>query len=131
VAEGTDPTRIDRWLWAARLVKTRGLAAEAVRGGRVHVNGSAVKASREVRPGDVLEITKGAVRLVVVVRATAERRGPAREAALLYEETPESIAARERAATQRRLAATQVPDLGGRPTKRDRRRYERVRRRGS
>jgi ribosome-associated heat shock protein Hsp15 len=130
VGEGTDPTRIDRWLWAARLVKTRSLATEAVRGGRVHVNGSAVKPSREVRPGDRLEITKGAVRLVVVVRATSERRGPARDAALLYEETPESREARERAAAERRLAATQVPNLGGRPTKRDRRRYDQVRRRG-
>jgi ribosome-associated heat shock protein Hsp15 len=74
MGDGTDPTRIDRWLWAARLVKTRGLASDAVRGGRVHVNGSAVKASREIRPGDVLEITKGAVRMVVVVRATADRR---------------------------------------------------------
>jgi ribosome-associated heat shock protein Hsp15 len=130
VSEGTDPTRIDRWLWAARLVKTRSLATEAVRGGRVHVNGAAVKPSREVRPGDRLEITKGTTRLVVVVRATSERRGPAREAALLYEETAESCEARERAAAERRVAATQVPNLGGRPTKRDRRRYDRVRRRG-
>jgi ribosome-associated heat shock protein Hsp15 len=121
-----DPVRVDRWLWAARLVKTRSLAAEAVKGGRVHVNGRAIKPSRELRPGDRLEITTGAVRRTVIVRATAERRGPARAAALLYEETPESIEARERAAAERRAAGRTVVDLGGRPTKRDRRRYERA-----
>jgi ribosome-associated heat shock protein Hsp15 len=122
-----EPTRIDRWLWAARLAKTRAMAAEAVRGGRVHVNGAAVKPGREVRPGDRLEITKGPVRLVVDVRATTTRRGPAREASLLYEETPESRAARERLAAERRLAEAPVANLGGRPSKRDRRRYERSR----
>jgi ribosome-associated heat shock protein Hsp15 len=92
----------------------------------VHVNGRAIKPSREVRAGDRLEITTGAVRRTVVVRATAERRGPAREAALLYEETPESIEAREQAAAERRAAGRTVVNLGGRPTKRDRRRYERA-----
>ena len=121
-----DPVRVDRWLWAARLVKTRSLAAETVKGGRVHVNGRAIKPSRELRPGDRLEITSGAVRRIVIVRATAERRGPAREAALLYEETPESVEARERATAERRAAGRTVVNLGGRPTKRDRRRYERA-----
>jgi ribosome-associated heat shock protein Hsp15 len=123
-----DPVRVDRWLWAARLVKTRGLAAEAVKGGRVKVNGRAVKASRDVRPGDLLEVSSGAVRRTLVVLGTAERRGPAREAQLLYEETPESVAARERAAAERKVAGQAVVDLGGRPTKRDRRRYERSKR---
>jgi ribosome-associated heat shock protein Hsp15 len=125
--------RVDRWLWAARLVKTRALAAEVVKGGRVHVNGRAAKPSRELRPGDRLEITLGQARLEVVVRAMAERRGPASEAALLYEETDASREARERAAAERRLASLSSADLGGRPTKRDRRRYERAtgsRRRG-
>jgi ribosome-associated heat shock protein Hsp15 len=121
-----DPVRVDRWLWAARLVKTRSLAADAVKGGRVHVNGRAIKPSKEIRPGDRLEITTGAVRRTVIVRATAERRGPAREAALLYEETPESVEARERAAAERRAAGQTTVNLGGRPTKRDRRRYERA-----
>jgi ribosome-associated heat shock protein Hsp15 len=121
-----DPVRVDRWLWAARLVKTRSLAAEAVKGGRVHVNGRAIKPSRELRPGDRLEITTGASPRTVIVRATAERRGPAREAALLYEETAESIEAREQAAAERRAAGRAVVNLGGRPTKRDRRRYERA-----
>ncbi|MFZ1994901.1 MAG: RNA-binding S4 domain-containing protein, partial [Solirubrobacteraceae bacterium] len=88
--------RIDRWLWTARLFKTRGLAAEAVKGGRVHVEGVAAKPSREVAPGDQLEITIGAVRRTVIVRSAAARRVSAAEAAKLYEETAESIAARAR-----------------------------------
>jgi ribosome-associated heat shock protein Hsp15 len=123
-----DPVRLDRWLWAARLVKTRALAAEAVRGGRVHVNGRAAKPSKDVRPGDRLEVTLGPRRVVLDVLATAERRGPASEAALLYAETPESVAERERAAAERRLAAPPVPDRGPRPTKRDRRRLDAQRR---
>jgi len=116
--------RLDRWLWAARLFKTRPLAAEAVKGGLVHVGGKATKPSRDVRPGDRVDVTKGPVRLSVVVRATSERRGPASEAALLYEETAESREARERAAQQRRLAPPPMPAPGARPTKRDRRRFE-------
>jgi ribosome-associated heat shock protein Hsp15 len=118
--------RIDRWLWTARLFKTRGLAAEAVKGGRVHVNGVAAKPSREVAPGDRLEISIGSVRRTVIVRGMAERRVSAAEAAPLYDETPESIAEGERHAEQRRLAAPL--NLGGRPTKRDRRRYDSGRR---
>ncbi len=124
------PVRLDKWLWAARLLKTRALAAAAVKGGRVHVNGHAVKPSRDVRPGDRLELSTGRDRLELVVRGTAERRGPAIEARRLYEETTESRAARERAAELRRLAPPAVPERGGRPTKRDRRRLEARRRRG-
>jgi ribosome-associated heat shock protein Hsp15 len=119
--------RIDKWLWAARLMKTRTDAADAVKGGRVRVNGEPVKPSRDVRAGDRLDITKGTVRMSVVVRALAERRGPAREAALLYEETEESRITREAQAAERRLARPPVANLGGRPTKRDRRRYEQAR----
>ena len=114
--------RVDRWLWTARLFKTRSLAAEAVTGGRVHVNGIAVKPSREVAPGDRLEITVGAVRRTVIVRGAAERRVSAAEATALYEETAESVAERDRQREQRRLAGP--VDLGGRPTKRDRRRMQ-------
>ena len=116
--------RIDKWLWAARLFKTRALAVEAVSGGRVAVNGLQVKPSRPVRPGDRLEVTKGTVRMSVVVRGISARRGPAAAAALLYEETAESRAARERQAAERRLAEAPGADLGGRPTKRDRRRFD-------
>jgi ribosome-associated heat shock protein Hsp15 len=119
--------RVDKWLWVARLMKTRSLASEAVAGGRVHVNGRAVKPSREVAPGDELEITRGPVRQTIVVKGLAPRRGPASEAALLYEETADSLAERERYAEQRRLAAATQPDFGGRPTKRDRRRMDRSR----
>jgi ribosome-associated heat shock protein Hsp15 len=124
--EACAPLRVDKWLWAARLAKTRVSATEAVKGGRVHVNGQAVKPSRDVGPGDRLEITKGQLRLTVVVTATAERRGSAADAARLYEETPESRHAREQAATQRRLMQPATSDLGARPTKRDRRRYEKT-----
>jgi ribosome-associated heat shock protein Hsp15 len=116
--------RIDKWLWAARLAKTRALAVEAVKGGRVEVNGQRTKPSRGVRPGDRLELTFGQIRLSVVVRATARRRGPASEAALLYEETDESRVAREQLAAERRLATQPDARGGARPTKRDRRRLE-------
>jgi ribosome-associated heat shock protein Hsp15 len=119
--------RIDKWLWAARFTKTRSLATEAVVGGRVHVNGARVKAAKEVQVGDRIELTIGTVRRTVVVRALAERRGPAAEAALLYEETPESVAAREQAALERRYARPLGADLGARPTKQDRRRLEALR----
>ncbi len=118
----SDPVRIDIWLWAARLIKTRPLAADAVRGGRVHLNGVRVKPGKDVRPGDELEVVIGQSRMTVVVRGTAKRRGPAPEAVLLYEETDESRATRELHAAQRRLAGPVGPSGGPRPTKRDRRR---------
>lgn len=121
--------RVDKWIWAARLLKTRALAAEAIKGGRVHVNGQATKASRELRAGDELELSTGAIRRTVIVRGLAERRGPAAEAALLYEETEASRAARERHAEEMRLIRPVFDDGGGRPTKRDRRRFEKERRR--
>jgi ribosome-associated heat shock protein Hsp15 len=118
--------RVDKWLWTARLFKTRALAATAVKGRRVHVNGVAVKPSREVEPGDELAITIGHVRRTVIVRGAAERRVSGAEAANLYDETEQSVAERERQAEQRRLAGPL--DLSTRPTKRDRRRYEAGRR---
>jgi ribosome-associated heat shock protein Hsp15 len=124
----TDGIRVDKWLWAARLHKTRSLAADAVKGGRVQVNGQRAKPSKEVGPGDELEVTIGQVRRTVVVRGVAQRRGPAKEAALLYEETAESVAARELLAKQRRLTSPPPgSDLGSRPTKRDRRRLDATR----
>ena len=119
--------RIDKWLWAARLAKTRGVAAEALKAGRVTINGAIAKPAREVRPGDRLELRIGPVRRVVDVVALAERRGPASEAVRLYVETPESIEAREAAAEQRRLVRPAYDDAGARPTKRDRRRLDRTR----
>ncbi len=114
--------RLDKWLWTARLFKTRALAAGAVKGGRVHINGVAAKPSRDVAVGDELEITIGPARRTVIVRGEAERRVSAAEAANLYDETEKSVAERERQAQLRSLAGP--VSLGGRPTKRDRRRYD-------
>lgn len=114
--------RVDKWLWTARLFKTRSLAAQAVKGGRVHLNGVAVKPGREVTEGDRLEVVTGPVRRIVIVRGMAERRVSAPEAAKLYDETEESVAERERQAEMRRLGGP--VDLGARPTKRDRRRFD-------
>lgn len=121
------PVRIDKWLWAARFTKTRALAAEAVKSGRVQVNGQPAKPARDVKPGDRIEMRLGPARREVIVQGTVERRVSAPEAAQLYEETPESVAARERAAEERRLVQPQTASEGARPTKRDRRRYERAR----
>ncbi len=120
--------RVDRWLWAARFFKTRGLATEAVLGGHVQVNGARVKPARDVAVGDRLEIRRGPERFTVVVTGIAERRGPASVAATLYEETPESVAGRERQQAERRLARPVGADLSERPTKRDRRRLDALRR---
>jgi ribosome-associated heat shock protein Hsp15 len=117
--------RVDKWLWAARLLKTRALAADAVKAGRVKVNGVDAKPSKEVGAGDRLELRTGSVRMHLLVLGIAPRRGPAAEAAKLYEETAESREARERHAQERRLARQEGGE-GGRPTKRDRRLIERV-----
>jgi ribosome-associated heat shock protein Hsp15 len=123
-----DSIRIDKWLWAARFFKTRVAATDAVAGGRVRVNVERVKPSKEVRAADVVEVRIGETRRTVVVKAVAEKRGPARVAATLYEETAESIAARQRHAEERRLARPPGADLGPRPTKQARRRIDALRR---
>jgi ribosome-associated heat shock protein Hsp15 len=123
-----DAVRIDKWLWAGRFFKTRSLATEAVLGGRVHVNDARVKPSKEVQPGDVVEVTMGALRRTVRVTGLAERRGSAQVAATLYEETPESLEAREQFVVERRLARPIGADLGARPTKLARRRLDALRR---
>jgi ribosome-associated heat shock protein Hsp15 len=120
--------RVDKWLWAARFFKTRSLATAAVLGGRVHVNEARVKPSKELRVGDEVVVTVGAVRRTMTVLELSEKRGPAVVAATLYRETPESIAAREEAVLQRRLARPPGADLGARPTKLDRRRLDALRR---
>jgi len=113
--------RIDKWLWAARFFKTRALAAAAVVGGKVKVNGERVKAAKIIRVGDELGVHIGPYEHLVRVLSLSDRRGPAPEAALLYEESAASKAARETLATQ--LAATRVlyPRGEGRPTKKARR----------
>ncbi len=117
-----DRVRLDKWLWAARFFKTRALATEDISRGRVEVNGQVAKPSRELKPGDMLVLRHGVDRREVQVVALSALRGPAPVAQALYAETPESLAAREKAALARRTtpepAASQEH---GRPTKRDRR----------
>jgi len=120
--------RIDKWLWAARFFKTRSSATEAVRGGRVHVNGTRAKPAKELMTGDTVELTIHAQKRTVQVVALSDRRGPAAVAAALYAETQESISAREQDALARRLARPLGADLGERPRKRDRRRLDALRR---
>ena len=120
-------TRIDKWLWAARFFKTRSLASAEVDRSRVKVNGLAVKPAHAIRVQDAVQVVSGATTRDIRVLALSEQRGPASAAALLYEETAESLARRALAAEQRRLA----PEPGasrsqGRPTKRERRDTDRV-----
>jgi len=117
-----DRLRLDKWLWAARFYKTRSLAAQEVEKGRVMVNGQPAKPARDVRPGDLLRVRRQEHEMEVRVRGISPVRGPAPVAAKLYEETPESLAARQRAAESRRLAPEPAQAISdGRPTKRDRR----------
>ncbi len=113
--------RIDKWLWAARFFKTRSLATDAVSGGKIRLNEQPTKPSREVNIGDQLDVFNGDTRWQIVVRALSEKRGPASEARLLYEETADSIAAREAEQSRRKLEREPAADIHGRPTKRDRR----------
>mgnify|MGYP001208142975 FL=1 len=117
--------RIDKWLWAARFFKTRSLATDAVGGGKIKLNGAPTKASRDVKIGDRLAVFNGETRWEIVVRALSEKRGPASEARLLYEETPDSITAREAEQMRRKLEIEPAADIHGRPTKRDRRQMDR------
>jgi ribosome-associated heat shock protein Hsp15 len=117
-----DKIRLDKWLWAARFYKTRSIAVDEIGKGRVHVNGVIGKPSREVGPGDLVSIRKQDLVFHVEVRGVSGARGPAPVARGLYEETPESVKARERAATLRQLAPEPAHDIReGRPTKKDRR----------
>ncbi len=124
---GEDGVRIDKWLWAARFFKTRTLATDAIEGGHVQLNGLRIKPSRNVKAGDRIELVAGEQQWTLIVQALADKRGPASVARTLYEETAESIAARQARIEQRRLQHEPADDLRGRPTKRDRRAMTRVR----
>ena len=120
--------RIDKWLWAARFYKTRSLASEDIDKGRVEVNGQTAKPSREVKPGDTVQVRQGAVQRMVVIAGLSAQRGPAPVAQLLYQETADSMEQRAKLALQQRYA--REPALSqeqGRPTKRDRRELEQAR----
>jgi ribosome-associated heat shock protein Hsp15 len=119
--------RLDKWLWAARFFKTRGLAQAAIEGGRVKLAGERIKPAKDVRRGDRLQIAIGDLAWEVVVAELSERRGPASVARLLYEETDTSRATREARLEARRLQVEPARGMKGRPTKRDRRALERLR----
>jgi ribosome-associated heat shock protein Hsp15 len=126
MAESDERTRVDKWLWAARFYKTRSLAAEAIEGGKVQVNGDRVKRSKPLQINDEIRIRQGPYEYRLVVRALSDRRGPASQAATLYEETAESRAARETLALQlKSLHSAFIPERG-RPTKKDRREINRL-----
>jgi ribosome-associated heat shock protein Hsp15 len=118
--EQQQSVRIDKWLWAARFFKTRSLASTAVSGGHVHVDDSRVKPSRNVQIGNHLQIRRGYEEYEIIVLALSDRRGPAKEAVLLYEETEESKSKREAAREQRKLVGGPMARPDGRPDKRDR-----------
>lgn len=117
----SDAVRLDRWLWAARFFKTRAQAKVAVEGGKVHLNGQRAKPSKDVARGALLEIRRDELVQTVRVLAVAEKRGSATIAQTLFEETDDSVHAREtlRAARRMERAGLKVP--AGRPSKRDRR----------
>lgn len=125
----SESVRLDKWLWAARFYKTRAIAADAVDGGKVHLNGTRVKRSKLVRVGDEVQLRSGEIEQRVVVRATSDRRGPASVAVQLYEELPESIQQREALAAKRRLESSPGSHDMGRPSKRERRQIDDFRKR--
>jgi len=117
--------RIDKWLWAARFYKTRTLACDEIGKGRIQVNGQVAKPSRDVKPGDCVGIRQDAIERTVMVKGVSEVRGPAPQAQMLYQETPESQQARDLAAEHRRLAPEPAHSIDmGRQTKRDRRQIQ-------
>ena len=121
-----EKVRLDKWLWAARFYKTRSAATDAVAGGRVEVNGEHPKPAKTVQAGDEVRVRMGPFEHILQVTAVAERRGTVAQAARLFQETPASLAARERHAEQLRLA----PNLEfeqGKPNKKDRRALDKLR----
>jgi ribosome-associated heat shock protein Hsp15 len=126
-----EAARLDKWLWAARFFKTRALASEAIDGGKVHLNGERVKRSKAVKTGDEVRVRLGPYEHRVIIQVVSDRRGPANVAATLYDELPESRAERERLLEQRRLETAAGAADPGRPSKRDRRQIDQLRKRGS
>ena len=125
--DGPGAARIDRWLFGVRLFKSRSLAAQAVTGGKVHINGDRVKPSREVREGDVITFVRGSVEFECTVAAIPARRGPATAAARCYVETPASEARRAEFAQRMKVAAALTPRPDERPDKHDRQALRRLR----
>jgi ribosome-associated heat shock protein Hsp15 len=123
-----EKTRIDKYLWAIRLYKTRSLASEEIGKGRIKINGQVVKASRDVKAGDTIELLRTGLMTTLEVLQVSEQRGSAPLAQALYLETPESIATREKAQDIRRFTHEPAAAISqGRPTKRDRRSLDEAR----
>jgi len=121
LATMSDKTRLDKWLWAARFYKTRSIAISAIENGRIEVNGDKAKPAKALGVGDRVRVRQPPFEVVLMVKGLSERRGPAVEAAKLYEELPESIVARQALAAQLRTAPVPAYEKEGRPTKKDRR----------
>jgi ribosome-associated heat shock protein Hsp15 len=122
----SDPSvRLDKWLWAARFLKTRTLAAEAIAGGKVLVNGARAKRAKPIHVGDRVRLRLGPYEYQLTVRALSERRGPAAQAILLYDEDAAAKQAREELAAQHKLLPTPAFRGKGRPTKKQRRDIDR------
>lgn len=119
--------RLDKWLWAARFFKTRSLATEAINGGLVRVEGERVKPARVARIGERIDLTLADGPRTVIILALSDARGPAPTARLLYAETPDSLAAREKRQQDKAVQQDPSAAISGRPTKLDRRRLERWR----
>ncbi len=119
--ESLDKCRLDKWLWAARFYKTRSLATEAIETGKIHVDGDRVKPAKEVKVGQVIHIRRKELEMEVAVKALSVIRKGAPEAALLYEETSESLQKRENLSVTREAEHARRERGAGRPTKRQRR----------
>ena len=128
-SEETIRVRLDKWLWAARFFKTRALAADAIESGKVEVNGERAKRAKQLQAGDSVRIRLGPYQHLITVRAVSERRGPTSVATKLYEEDAEGRKAREALQLQMKAAQSASGYLPGRPTKKDRRDIEKIRRR--
>ncbi|MCW8929508.1 MAG: S4 domain-containing protein [Gammaproteobacteria bacterium] len=114
--------RLDKWLWAARFYKTRALATEAIKGGKVHLNGQRFKPSHNAEVGHIIRVKKESIEQTVVIRGLSGRRGPASIAQTLYEETEESIELREKRSQERKAMFDGMPQYTvRRPSKKDRR----------
>lgn len=120
--------RLDKWLWAARFYKTRSLAAEAISGGKVHLNGGRVKASRNVKIEDNVHITRGQFEFEIVIKGLNKQRRPAEEAQRMYIENDESIEKRKVLAQTLKMINANMPYSDKRPSKKQRREIVRFKR---
>ena len=119
--ESDDSMRLDKWLWCARFFKTRAMAATAIKGNKIKVNGNAIKAAKSIRIGDKVMIRKPPYQHDITILELSKNRLSASGASLLYEETPESIQSREDLTKQIKAENASFPRTRGRPSKRDRR----------